>query len=756
LRFKSRYEIVVTPPAYSKQKCAPLPKTGVYKNENARNDICQVQVEVTNAAGSSATSTILPPYEGLISIDSMGSQNVKAGFELAPQPTEFDYAPAPRITSVSTGTVSELKHCIAPASSACNADRLASEDGGPANLITVRGTGMNELTLDSLSLGLPINEGGPTPTSPLFETGTSMELVAPALPKSDKLPTIEPVAVPFGFISMAGNSNESRIVYAGVPRLTSVVDTKTGGNGVPDSVTCTSPSPKSGCGAPLRLSGVGLLQAVGPLGFVDDITGFSLGTQYNFRVKNDGTLMTQSVAQNPGVIDVEVCTVTGCSFDPNTDLLFVYPPGNPRIDTISPPSGAAHGGNVVVLNGANLGCIVAVAFGGVVTFTTSNTKALLACGTTNQVIVAAPPGMAGTKVPVEVATVESFFDPAGRASNPIAYTYTPSSPSPPTRVTVTAGAGSATVKWQPPASDGGSAVTGYTVTASSPGLVSVRNLGGAATRQMTFTDLQAGAPWTFSVRAVSDKGIGLRALSNSVAPGLGDDGYLVETRSGAVLGFGDVLAHGGIEGEGAVAAGIAATPEGLGYWLVTTTGAITPFGDAPFFGQASRSGVVGIASLPDGKGYWIVTKSGAVQAFGQAETYPGKVPKGSDITGIAPSPDGFGYWLVGANGAVTAFGDAHSYGSWHGNKLNGPVVGISATTNGRGYWLVASSGRVLSFGDARFFGSVAPKRLGRAIVGMTATPTDNGYWLIGADGTVYNFGAAKNLGNAPSAGAIGL
>ena len=36
----------------------------MYKGENASNDICQVQVVVTNAHGASAPSTILPPYEG--------------------------------------------------------------------------------------------------------------------------------------------------------------------------------------------------------------------------------------------------------------------------------------------------------------------------------------------------------------------------------------------------------------------------------------------------------------------------------------------------------------------------------------------------------------------------------------------------------------------------------------------------------------------------------------------------------------------
>ena len=164
---------------------------------------------------------------------------------------------------------------------------------------------------------------------------------------------------------------------------------------------------------------------------MDGYTGFSLGTQYNFAVKDNKTIATESVAQNPGVVDVEVCSVTGCSYDPNGDQLFVYPPGNPKIDSITPATGAAHGGNVIVLHGSNLGCIVAVAFGKVVTLTTTNTKALLTCGSTDQVEVVAPPGVAGTTVGVRVATVESFFTEKGNASNSLAYSYTPSAPSQP-------------------------------------------------------------------------------------------------------------------------------------------------------------------------------------------------------------------------------------------------------------------------------------------------------------------------------------
>ena len=348
-----------------------------------------------------------------------------AGYEVVPQPTEFDYIPAPKVTSVSTGTVADLaKYCVVPASAKCNAPMLASETGGlPANLITLEGTGMNSQTLNFAILGAFKNES--SIVFPVAATGTSLELVAPALPKSDKPPTVEPFTMPVGFSSIAGTSNQSEVVYAGVPQVTKVVNPLTHKPGVPDTVACASSPPSSGCGTPVDITGKGLLQAVGAVGFVDNQTGFSLGTQYNFAVKSDTAIATESVAQNPAVSDVEVCTVTNCSHDPDTDVLFIYPPGNPIVGSIGPTFGPAQGGNAVVIDGANLGCVVAVAFGNAISFQATNSQALLGCGTTNQLVVTAPPGVAGSVVSVRVATVESALDPKGKASNSLSYTYAP-------------------------------------------------------------------------------------------------------------------------------------------------------------------------------------------------------------------------------------------------------------------------------------------------------------------------------------------
>ena len=43
------------------------------------------------------------------------------------------------------------------------------------------------------------------------------------------------------------------------------------------------------------------------------MTGFSLGTQYTFSIVSDGEVTAESVAQNPGLMDTELCSNSGCS-----------------------------------------------------------------------------------------------------------------------------------------------------------------------------------------------------------------------------------------------------------------------------------------------------------------------------------------------------------------------------------------------------------------------------------------------------------
>jgi hypothetical protein len=203
-------------------------------------------------------------------------------------------------------------------------------------------------------------------------------------------------------------------------------------------------------------------------------------------------------------------------------------------------------------------------------------------------------------------------------------------------------------------------------------------------------------------------------------------------------------------------AAIAATPGGNGYWLLNMSRFPTAFGAAAPPNQVGCTGLngatgawTGLASSPTGNGFFMVSSNGAVVGCGDAVPVGGLDSKMLDapVVGIAATSDGKGYWLVASDGGVFAFGDAGFNGSLGGAHLNAPVVALAATPDGKGYWLVAADGGVFTFGDAAFSGSMGGTALNAPVVGMATTPDGTGYWLAAADGGVFSFGSAPFEGS---------
>jgi len=401
----SNSEILITPPPYSRQTvCSQLPDSGVYAGESASNDICQVPVRVQGPDGTSTAAPILPPLEGATTFEQDGALETPpgCGCEVYPTPSEYDYAPAPTITSISTSA--------GPSS-------LASET--EPTLVTIHGSGLGHFTLDYTQFaGAPaVEEVESLEENVVFDTGTEIQIAAPALVESAEEASVDPRSIQFSLRTLAGESAQAPVEYAGVPRLTGVESTASsvrleGMSGAADTG-----------GTPILITGKGMSGQVTFVRFEDSESFPSEGTDYTVTAASDTKLSTQTVSQNPALANVQACTVTGCSATSKADLLFLYPPGQPDVESLAPHAGSAAGGTEVVVHGENLGCPLSVSFGSREAESLHPVETSLACGSTSVVDAVSPPGKAGTKVPVTLTTVESYFTGSGDAPTKALFTY---------------------------------------------------------------------------------------------------------------------------------------------------------------------------------------------------------------------------------------------------------------------------------------------------------------------------------------------
>ena len=227
---------------------------------------------------------------------------------------------------------------------------------------------------------------------------------------------------------------------------------------------------------------------------------------------------------------------------------------------------------------------------------------------------------------------------------------------------------------------------------------------------------------------------------------------------GGVVAFGDAHLYGSPTMTlSSFVTGMAATPDGRGYWLVVADGGIFAYGDAPFAGSLGalqlNGPVTGMAATPDGKGYWLVALDGGVFAFGDAGFYGsmGAVALVAGVTAMAVTPDGKGYWLVGGDGGIFAFGDAGFHGSLGGQTIPASVAAMAVTPDGGGYWLAGNDGSVYPYGDAADHGSSAGAQPVSPVTAIVPTPDGKGYWLLEPDDWSYSFGDPSPSATALSA-----
>ena len=183
---------------------------------------------------------------------------------------------------------------------------------------------------------------------------------------------------------------------------------------------------------------------------------------------------------------------------------------------------------------------------------------------------------------------------------------------------------------------------------------------------------------------------------------------------------------------------------------------VAPFGDTAVGANAlsqANAPVVGMAATPDGAGYWLAGRDGGVFSYGDAGFYgsAGSLHLAAPVVGMAAAPGG-GYWMVGADGGVFTYGTAAYFGSLGGTAVPAPVVGMAAAPGGAGYWLAVGSplaGKVVGIDPGHNgLNGTAPAVIDQPVFNGTGFEPCDTTGTVAADGYTeaqYNFTVASDL-----------
>ena len=360
-------------------------------------------------------------------------------------------------------------------------------------------------------------------------------------------------------------------------------------------------------------------------------------------------------------------------------------------------------------------------------------------------------------------------------------------PGSPRSISVTAGVGSITISWLPPTSQGQSAISSYTATASNSG-----GTCSTSSTSCTISNLNSSTAYTFTVTATNNAGTGppsaastaLKPLSTTTAPGAptsvtataGDKQIQVNWVAPSSSGTSPISGYTATASPGGrtctVAPALTCTITGLSNGTAYTV-KVYAFSAA---GQGvSKSAAATITPMwstchtgtPDG--YWLLERDGQVYNFGQATALGSlTLAAGRIAIDIEATVSGCGYWVFDSVGVFHRFGDAgiipqanlaglvSFYDFAVGADAAEQVVSVIPTASGTGAYVFTSIGRVIRTGDATSITDSSGRenllwisRLNSPIVDARLTTTGAGYWLLAADGGIFSFGDAQFSGAVP-------
>ena len=227
-----------------------------------------------------------------------------------------------------------------------------------------------------------------------------------------------------------------------------------------------------------------------------------------------GAAVSQTTVQTSSVVTASSDTgLAAYSTSSTTDTN----PAAPVITALSPVAGLVAGGNQLTISGTNLAAATSIQIGTTAEFNAGTSSTLLRCASVaapgcftvsgSTLVISSMPAHAVATMTVEVVNLGA----AGTAT----YNYM-TVPTTPVVTAANAGARKATVSWT--GSNGGSAITGYTVTPFRDGVAQtpVSVAAGVVTTQ--FITLTAGASYTFQVVATNANGDSAPGTSNAVVP----------------------------------------------------------------------------------------------------------------------------------------------------------------------------------------------------------------------------------------------
>lgn len=450
------------------------------QNATAASDVIAIQsgskpiaITATTSAGTASIS-----YRTSSTIFSKGNSSITWTSYTAPFTLASDQYIQVRLTgtSVSTATVDDMTMRWAPSTFTLSGPSSGSINSASTNFTVTPDNiynGTITITPSGGGLSTPIVLTFTDSVTPQTFTITPTTVGTVTLTPSNSGSLTNPTALTYSATAIAPGAPTSVSAVGGNAQATvSFTAPASNGGATITSYTVTS--------SPSNITASGSASPI-------TVTGLTNGTPYTFTVTATNTAGTGSASASsnsvtPAVPPATTFTFTGPSSGSvnSASTNFTVTPDNAYSGTIT-----------ITPSGGGLSSATVLVF--------SNSSA----------------AQTFTITPTDSGTITLTPTNSGSLSNPSGLIYTANAvaPSAPASVSATAGDGQAVVAFTP-GSNGGSAITSYTVT-SSPGSIT----GSGTSSPITISGLTNGTPYTFSITATN--GIGTSSssgASNSVTP----------------------------------------------------------------------------------------------------------------------------------------------------------------------------------------------------------------------------------------------